>query len=564
MFVWLIVLFSSMATAAGDFLSVHLAIIVRILNINESLAGITIFAFGNGSTDLFSTLAAMNSDNAGLAISELFGAAAFIVTVVLGFVAIAQPFQVNPNTFVGDVVWFIVAASMLVAFLADGRLIIGECLGIVGLYVTFVCFALLRLRDTESSTISVTTIESSQQDANHQCCGESIETHPGARPEASSTFEATTRPATEHLRALAPDTSSHADAEDSISEHDENQPLLENNEEISNESNLLSDRSDWHSIFTAFPPLLTWSKQNWAERFLTISSLPLLIPMGLTVPVTKSGDDECLADGVAAVQDSHSSESTLGSVLASSPRPRSQRPKSTSTSVQDYMLYLQTIIGLQFIAISFASQALGLDLTSNMMLTVCFSSLIASILLCVFLFTVRWYPGTRCSQAADLILSIAGFWVSLSWIYLIATSAVSLLTTLGFILQIPTPVLGATIFAIGNSSNDLVADIAVARRGFPIMAASACLGGPMMNMLLGIGGGGLLQLLKEKKVEEGYTFLMSRGVFISAACLLAGLGVTLTYAFCNSWKLDRNLGFILLGIWTTFTVATVGTSLNEI
>ena len=39
----------------------HLEFIVKTMNINENLAGVTIFAFGNGCTDLFSTLAAMET-----------------------------------------------------------------------------------------------------------------------------------------------------------------------------------------------------------------------------------------------------------------------------------------------------------------------------------------------------------------------------------------------------------------------------------------------------------------------------------------------------------------------
>lgn len=55
MHIWLVVLFASMATAASDFLAVHLQFIVKTLGISENLAGVTIFAFGNGCTDLFST-----------------------------------------------------------------------------------------------------------------------------------------------------------------------------------------------------------------------------------------------------------------------------------------------------------------------------------------------------------------------------------------------------------------------------------------------------------------------------------------------------------------------------
>ena len=86
-----------MATAAGDFLSVLLAVIVRNFDISEHLAGVTIFAFGNGCSDLFSTLAAMISNNGGLAIGEMFRAAAFITTVVLGLTT-----RINHQTSFGE------------------------------------------------------------------------------------------------------------------------------------------------------------------------------------------------------------------------------------------------------------------------------------------------------------------------------------------------------------------------------------------------------------------------------------------------------------------------------
>ena len=103
LFLWLMVFFGAMGTAAGDFLSVHLAVIVHVLHISENLAGMTIFAFGNGSSDLLSTLAAMNANSGSMAISELFGTAVFITTVVLGHVMMVQPFYVDPNTYVDDV-----------------------------------------------------------------------------------------------------------------------------------------------------------------------------------------------------------------------------------------------------------------------------------------------------------------------------------------------------------------------------------------------------------------------------------------------------------------------------
>jgi sodium/potassium/calcium exchanger 6 len=164
----------------------------------------------------------------------------------------------------------------------------------------------------------------------------------------------------------------------------------------------------------------------------------------------------------------------------------------------------------------------------------------------------------------SLPISILAFGVSLIWIYLTATSAVTVLMTLALILNIPTALLGATVFAVGQSSNDLVANTAVARRGMPVLAAGATFGGPLMNMFMGVGGGGLLQVLKSKAVGGSgvYTFQPAAGLFVSAASLLLGLVVTLSYVFWNSWQLDRRLGFVLIGIWVSFTAVNVAVSMT--
>jgi sodium/potassium/calcium exchanger 6 len=85
------------------------------------------------------------------------------------------------------------------------------------------------------------------------------------------------------------------------------------------------------------------------------------------------------------------------------------------------------------------------------------------------------------------LLCFLGFVVSISWISTIANEVVGVLKAFGVILGISDAILGLTIFAVGNSLGDLVADITIARLGFPVMALSACFGGPMLNLLLGVG-----------------------------------------------------------------------------
>lgn len=106
---------------------------------DENVAGVTFLAFGNGSPDVFSTFSAMRSNTGSLAVGELFGAASFIVSCVVGSMCIIRPFKVEKFPFLRDVGFFFVAVSLVIAVLWDGRLLLWEALLLVGLYFTYVC-----------------------------------------------------------------------------------------------------------------------------------------------------------------------------------------------------------------------------------------------------------------------------------------------------------------------------------------------------------------------------------------------------------------------------------------
>ena len=135
---WLGLLFSTIGIAASDFFCINLSTIASILGMSESMAGVTFLAFGNGSPDVFSTFAAMNTNSGSLAVGELIGAAGFITAVVAGSMALVRPFKVARKSFIRDVGFFIVAASFSMVFLADGHLHLWECAVMVGFYVFYV------------------------------------------------------------------------------------------------------------------------------------------------------------------------------------------------------------------------------------------------------------------------------------------------------------------------------------------------------------------------------------------------------------------------------------------
>ena len=166
------------------------------------------------------------------------------------------------------------------------------------------------------------------------------------------------------------------------------------------------------------------------------------------------------------------------------------------------------------------------------------------------------------------LLCFFGFIISIAWISTIANEVVGVLKAFGVILDISDAILGLTIFAVGNSLGDLVADITVARLGYPVMALSACFGGPMLNILLGIGLSGLYMTIqggerrhekhpgrpiryKPYQVEVGGTLLISG---ITLLITLAGLLVVVPL---RGWWMDRRVGWGLVALWSASTIGNV-------
>ena len=166
------------------------------------------------------------------------------------------------------------------------------------------------------------------------------------------------------------------------------------------------------------------------------------------------------------------------------------------------------------------------------------------------------------------LLCYLGFVVAIAWISTIANEVVGVLKTFGTILQISDAILGLTVFAVGNSLGDLVANITVARLGYPVMALSACFGGPMLNILLGIGLSGCYMSITgankrelrhpERPVEyKPYRIEVGGTLLISGVTLLVTLAGLLVVVPSRGWWMDRRVGWGLVALWTASTLGNV-------
>ncbi|PVV05076.1 hypothetical protein BB560_000413 [Smittium megazygosporum] len=107
-------------------------------------------------------------------------------------------------------------------------------------------------------------------------------------------------------------------------------------------------------------------------------------------------------------------------------------------------------------------------------------------------FLVRFRP------MIDSFPGFIGFVAGILWINQISNEIVAILNALGSILNISNSLMGFTLLAFGNSIGDFATNITVARLGFPIMGLSACFGGPILNISLGIGVSSVVKILNER------------------------------------------------------------------
>lgn len=250
------------------------------------------------------------------------------------------------------------------------------------------------------------------------------------------------------------------------------------------------------------------------------------------------------------------------------PTPATEHTSVATSSAHTWnrwLVLIQTVTAPLFIVlVLWANFSLPTSTISSLRHPLLYS-LLASLLALTLLLTTttptrppRWH----------FLLCFLGFAVSITWISTIANEVVGVLKAIGVIFNMSDAILGLTIFAVGNSLGDLVADITVARLGYPVMALSACFGGPMLNILLGIGLSGLYMMIDkaEKRHDrhpgkpvkfKPYHVQVSTTLLISAIALLVTLVGLLVVVPLNGWKMDRRIGIGLIGLWVVGTVGNV-------
>jgi sodium/potassium/calcium exchanger 6 len=287
-----------------------------------------------------------------------------------------------------------------------------------------------------------------------------------------------------------------------------------------------------HVFFaTLFPTLQAWGEKSIWDKFLSTISVPSIFLLVTTLPVVESETNESSLDDLTTLDDassrglghtappvsiepqhiepegeweryrrrtlsrrgSHTSADIPSSGLLISLEnddtavtsqgeatggPGAAKPLSDMPSVSNatnepstwnrWLVCVQLFTGPQFaVFILWANMAEDFSDPGRTLVKMMLYTLLVSLVLLGLLF---FFTSDEKRPKYHFLLCFLGFVISIAWISTIAGEVVGVLKTFGVVLNISEALLGLTIFAAGNSVGDLVADITVARLGYPVMA----------------------------------------------------------------------------------------------
>lgn len=183
----------------------------------------------------------------------------------------------------------------------------------------------------------------------------------------------------------------------------------------------------------------------------------------------------------------------------------------------------------------------------NLQLYDLFPLTLIGILLIEFILPIlQDYPKLR-----QLGVNSVGILMSMILMSQISKQALQIFKNLGLILRISDYLLGLIVFSISNSINDIVTNITVSTTVNPMFGINACLGTPLLLILLGLGVNGLILNLNGQTLA----FNPSTNLIVSLLGLIVTIIFYLIYIPSNDWKFDKKMGIIVIAWWLIITIS---------
>ena len=143
--------FHLLSSTAENFLTPALAKLSNIIGCTETLAGVTLVAFGNGAPDVLTAITAGGGpDPNGIefVIGSIFGAGLFVTTITSALViSNAGGIKLNPRMFLRDTLFYLAATSLILIYGAIGYIKWQMAIFFLCIYIFFICFVVFDERN---------------------------------------------------------------------------------------------------------------------------------------------------------------------------------------------------------------------------------------------------------------------------------------------------------------------------------------------------------------------------------------------------------------------------------
>ena len=159
-------------------------------------------------------------------------------------------------------------------------------------------------------------------------------------------------------------------------------------------------------------------------------------------------------------------------------------------------------------------------------------------------------PGPLIAAPTTMI----GFAVSATYLDFIGDKLVILLTFFGVVCHIPSSIMGITVLAWGNASQDLIANMTVARKDLSTMAITASLAGPVFNILVGLGIS-YAPYVSRKQIISVQLDNALRSSFLF--CVLNGLLMIVAGIWFGKGKIPKHYGYVATVVYAVYAVVSL-------
>ncbi|XP_078679785.1 mitochondrial sodium/calcium exchanger protein-like isoform X1 [Branchiostoma floridae x Branchiostoma belcheri] len=559
LFLWLVVLFILLGVSADDYFCPALKVITETLKLSQNIAGVTILAFGNGAPDIFSAVSAINNSRggeAGLAIGALFGAGVFVTTVVVGAVAILTPFEMMQRPFLRDVVFYLAAGFWTWSVLWFKNINVPQAIGFIGLYVVYVLVVLIGRKIRQTQLKASQGQSAMATDFSNNYTNTSINGTRADLPDDPEDYLTFRQPSGKHVhpKRAVKDDSENVDNIGSIQSENFRAGIIAGTLQVTEGVTVGPLLGGQAGVNPSLQPqtsvdLSRASFSNSGERMPLLGSIREEDPGSIGF----AGLRGVLWEGLNPIDTAGwKDKGAFGKAYEVFKAPI-QLVLNLTVSVVDFeednhnwnrpLNCLHCITGPLFVvfAINNGFVKIGGVMPVWGVVMIC-GWLLAIVVFCT--------SNNDSYPIYHWAFGYLAFVVSVVWIYATANEIVNLLQAFGLVFNISDAILGLTLLAWGNSIGDLVADTAMARQGFPRMGVSACFGGPLFNMLMGIGISCTLATIK----SPGGNFPLKRTKLQSV--LAGGLGFSLLSSLILiplfKFKVGRGYGIYLIVVYVAF------------